>query len=69
VKANDGTIWGGKVKLILQFRENKFKKWTNLDYGYSSRTAYAGLIAKYGEAGYYRVYAPTLGKSTNAVYQ
>ena len=68
VAANDGTRWGGKVKLILQYRDSKFKKWTNLDYGYSSRSSLPRLIAQYTKRGYYRVYAPSLGKSTSTSY-
>lgn len=68
VIANDGTSWGGTVKLVLQYRASRFDPWKNIDYDYQDRYNYAVLIAPSGEAGYWRVYAPSLGMQTSTLY-
>lgn len=68
IQTNAGTYYGRSVRLVLQYRASRLQPWRDVDAGYSSGRGPTVLISQFGFAGYYRVYAPSLGWSNGTSY-
>jgi hypothetical protein len=65
---NAGKFWSGSVRLILQYRASRYDGWRNLDYDDSTGSHTAVMVAAYQGDGYYRVYSPDYGFSSEMSY-
>jgi len=65
---NAGKFWAGSVRLILQYRASRYDIWRSLDFDSSTGSHTASMVSAYQGDGYYRVYAPDYGFSTEMSY-